>query len=323
MTARNLDRLKSALTLAGQAPRQVLERAWSQLNTNEVFTRAAAIAYYAMLASVPFLAVLITLAVRMLPPEALVGSDVSGRAVGQFQATVQQALPPEAAAIVTDQIKRMRARPPVGLLSFGLLVTLWTASSLFLAVIDAMNRMYGVRETRSLARLRLLAVAMTLIQAVLLLAAVVAIVAGPEILQGLGLHGPAQLGLALVAQYLAVLVVILLSFAVTYYVAPDVEQEWEWITPGSLYGTLALIAVTLVFRLYVQNFGNYEATYGSLAGVMVLLLWLWVAALVLLAGAQLNQVVEEASPQGKLKGQKALPDADHDGAHDRPRRVEA
>ncbi len=323
MNEKHPSRLKAALTLTGLPPRRVAERAWAQLNTNEIFTRAAAIAYYAMLATVPFLALLITMAVRLLPPEPLVGTDVSGRAVGQFQATLSQALPAEAAELLSQQIKRMREQPPVGLLSVGLLVTLWTASSLFLAIIDAMNRMYGVKETRSFVRLRLTAIVMTVLQAVILVAAVVALVAGPELLTWIGLRGPAQFGLALAAQYAAVALVILLSFALTYYVAPDVKQHWEWITPGSLYGTLTLIGVTLLFRVYVQTFGNYEATYGSLAGAMVLLLWLWVAAIVLLAGAQLNQVIEEASPLGKSKGERldAVEAAEEAAPAARPDRV--
>jgi membrane protein len=311
-------RLKSALTFGGLSPRQVLSKTWSGMVENEVMTRAAAIAFYAMLASVPFLALLITLAVQLVPADALVVHDVNNQAVSQFEATMQRMLPEQGAEVVTDQIKRIREDPPFGLLSIGLLVTLWTASSMFLAIIDGMNRMYDVKETRGFVKLRLTAILMTLIQAVILIGALVAIVAGPEILEWLGLGGSGAYWLILAGQWVALVCMVLLSFALTFYVAPDVEQKWVWITPGSLYGTILILAFTLVFRVYVQNWGNYQQTYGSLGGVMIVLLWLWVSSMVLLAAAQLNQVVEEASPVGKKKGQKIDPTTPPDLEHIEP-----
>src|SRR5262249_17529149 len=97
------------------------------------------------------------------------------------------------------------------------------------------------------------------------------------------------------------------SFALTFYVGPDAEQRWEWITPGSLLGTVVFLATSSGFRQYVQHFANYDKTYGSLGGVMVLLFWFWISSLVLLSAAQLNRVIEEASPLGKRYGQKTDP----------------
>lgn len=314
-------RLKSALSFGGLSPRAALTRTWTEMMENEVMTRAAAIAFYAMLASVPFLSLMITLAVQALPEDALVVKDVHRQTVSQLEATMKRVLPAESAQVVTEQIKRMRDHPPVALLSIGLLVTIWTASSLFLAVIDGMNAMYGVKETRSFLRLRLVAILMTLIQALILIATLVAVVAGPEILSWVGLRGTAAFPLVLAGQWIAVAVMILLSFALAFYVAPDTEQRWEWITPGSVYGTLGIVGITVLFRVYVQNWGNYQETYGSLGGVMALLLWLWVSALVLLAAAQLNQVVEAASPLGKSKGQKVDPTEPPDLEHLAPQAV--
>ena len=97
---------------------------------------------------------------------------------------------------------------------------------------------------------------------------------------------------------------VLFSFALTFYVGADAQQSWEWLTPGSLLGTLVFLAFTFVFRIYVQNFASYDKTYGSLGGVMVLLLWFWVSSVVLLAAGQMNKVIENASPLGKGPGQK-------------------
>src|SRR5262249_12842115 len=131
----------------------------------------------------------------------------------------------------------------------------------------------------------------------------VAIVAGPEILSLLGLGGASALWVELI-KWPIIAVMILLSFALTIYVGPDAETRWEWITPGSLAGTVAFLAFTGLFRAYVQHFGSYNKTYGSLGGVMVLLFWFWVSSLVLLTAAQMNKVIEAASPLGKDEGQK-------------------
>lgn len=307
MGTMNWIRLRSALRLGGLSPWQVATRTWEQMLDNEVMTRAAAIAYYAMLASVPFVAIVLTLAVQLLPDVTPVGDHVGQAAMSEFQTTLTRLVPADAAEVITGQIDEMQKNPPVGLLSVGILVTLWTASSLFLAIIDGMNAMYGVEETRSLVKVRLTAMVMTLLQAVILLGSLLAIVAGPEILKWLGMEGTFGYYAILTTQWVVVLVMVLLSFALTFYVAPDADQKWEWITPGSLVGTIGIIAFSLLFRVYVTNWGNYDKTYGSLGGVMVLLLWLWVSGLVLLGSAQMNQVIEQASPVGKSKGQKADP----------------
>ncbi len=197
----------------------------------------------------------------------------------------------------------MQTQPPVGLLSIGLVVALWTSSSLFLAIIDALNVIHGVKETRSFLRLRLTAVVMTLLQAVIFLGALLLIVLWPMILSRVGFD-IVTAAFATLVQWLIVSLMIIITFAATYYVGPDAEQRWEWITPGSLLGTAAFLVFTFVFRLYIENFANYDKTYGSMGGVMILLFWFWVTSLVVLMAAQMNKVIEAASPLGKKFGQE-------------------
>ena len=187
----------------------------------------------------------------------------------------------------------------MALLSLGVVIALWSASNLFLVVIDALNRTYGVKETRSYVRLRLTAMAMTLLQAACLLGSLVAIVAWPQILLALGLdpHGAVASGAA-AGRWTAVFLMVLLSFALTFYVGPDVRHRWAWLTPGSLTGTFAFLVFCNLFRVYVQNFGSYH-TLGALGGVMVLLFWFWVVALVLLAAAEMDRTIEAGSPIGR------------------------
>ncbi len=177
------------------------------------------------------------------------------------------------------------------------MISLWSASSLFLVVIDALNRTYGVKETRSFVKLRLRAVAMTLIQAACLVGSLVAIVAWPQIVRVLGLDPNGAVSwLATAVRWTAVSLMVLLSFALTFYVGPDARQRWAWVTPGSLAGTIAFLVFCILFRLYIQNFGSYNKSLGALGGVMVLLSWFWVVALVLIGAAEMDRVIQAGSP---------------------------
>ena len=166
------------------------------------------------------------------------------------------------------------------------MIALWSASNLFLVVIDALNRTYEVKETRSFVKLRLTAMAMTFLQAACLLGSLVAIVAWPQILRVLGLdtHG-AVAWVATAVRWSAVFLMVLLSFALTFYVGPDARDRWAWVTPGSLAGTVAFLVFCILFRLYVQWFGSYNSL-GALGGVMVLLFWFWAVALVILGSGR-------------------------------------
>lgn len=302
-------RLREALSLGGLSVRELAVRTWKKIVENEIMTRAAAVAFYAMLALVPFLGLILVLAVQLLPD--MTGRSAKAAGIGhltvdQLEATLRTMFPKEAFEVVKDQIARIQDQPPVGLISLGLVITIWLASSLFVAVIDAMNRIYGVVETRPFWKLRLTAIVMTLVQAVILVGSLLVIVAWPQILGWLGLSAPAA-ALATAVQWVVVILMVLLSFALVFYVGPDAEQKWEWITPGSLVGTVVFLVVTFLFRVYVQNFANYNKTYGSLGGVMVLLFWFWVSSLILLSAGQMNKVIEDASPLGKSYGQKIDP----------------
>jgi membrane protein len=144
---------------------------------------------------------------------------------------------------------------------------------------------------------------MTLIEAAILIAVFATIIVWPQILNWLGLGSAASV-LATAVHGITVFALILLSFALALYFGPDADQRWEWITPGSLLGSILLICISYVFRVYVQNWGNYSATYGSLGGIVVLMSWLWLCSVTFLTAAELNKVIEDASPLGKPYDQK-------------------
>ena len=298
-------RLKHALTLGGLSVRELTWRTYNASYENEIQTRAAGIAFYAMLALVPFIGLILFMAVQLLPDltgSARIGA-IGDRTVSQFEVTLHDILPSEASKEIENQIGRLQQEPPVGFLSFGLLITLWLSSSMFVAIIDATNRIYGVRDRRNWFQLRLIAIAMTVVQATILIGSLLTVVASSSVLGHLKLGSSAAILLAIV-QYAAIFFMVLFSFGLTFYVAPDADQKWEWITPGTLLGAALFLVATVGFRVYVQNFANYNKTYGLLGGVMVLLFWFWISALVLLGAAQINKLIEEASPLGKSSGQR-------------------
>jgi membrane protein len=172
---------------------------------------------------------------------------------------------------------------------------LWLSSSLFVAIMDAMNRIMGVRESRPWWKQRLVAVLMALSQGAILIVSFITILAWHQILRFLGV-GDVTAVVVTAVHGLLVFVVFLLSFALVLYFAPDAEQCWEWITPGSLLGSIVLLVVSVAFRVYVQHWGNYSATYGSLGGIVVLMSWVWLCALAVLTAGEVNQVIKDASP---------------------------
>ncbi len=300
-------RFWSAMNLGGLTVREAAGRTWMGIVEHEILTRAAAITFYAIAAVVPFLALLITLTAYCLPwiPIRADAEAAASASVGPLE-SLRDLIPGDALSIVAREMRRLREQPPAGLISFGLIAILWLSSSLFVSIMDAMNRILDVEERRPLWKQRAIAVLMTLSQAAILIVVFATIIVRPQILGWLGLSRAAAV-LATALHAVAVFVMILLSFAVAMYFGPDADQRWEWITPGSLLGAVVLVGVSYLFRIYVQHWGNYSATYGSLGGIVVLMSWLWLCSVELLAAAELNKVIENASPLGKPYGEKHEP----------------
>jgi membrane protein len=133
------------------------------------------------------------------------------------------------------------------------------------------------------------------------------VVAGPQAAEWLGRN--VGLGAAFewswkILQWPLVFALISIAFGLIYYFAPDVDQDWVWLTPGSVLAAALWIVGSIGFRIYVVNFGSYNETYGTIGGVMVLLLWLYMSGLVIIIGAEMNAEIEHASPHGKDVGEK-------------------
>ena len=288
-------RLWSAMNLGGLPAREAALRTWTRINDHEILTRASAITFYAIAALVPFLGLLISLTVHSLPWIMREVGVPQGESASDPTDLFGDLLPADAVSLISGELKRLREQPPTGMISFGLAALLWLSSSVFVGIIDSMNVIRGVRETRPFWKRRQIAIVLTVCQAVILVASVGTFLVWPQILGWLGLSQPVAL-LATFVHGLTVLIMVLLSFGLALYFGPDdIKLRWEWITPGSLLGTFTLCGVSLLFRIYVQHWGNYSATYGSLAGIVVLMTWIWVCAVELLVAAELNKVIEDAA----------------------------
>ena len=174
-----------------------------------------------------------------------------------------------------------------------------------------LNITYDVKETRPFWKARGTAVLLTLLFAVLVAGAFALIVLGGVIQNWLGDAfglGDGVLFFFAALRWVIIGALFMLGFALIYYFGPDVEQKFKFISPGAIIGTVVLAVASLAFRFYVDNFGNYSASYGSLGAVIILMLWLYIAGLVLLLGSEINSLAEHYAPEGKQKGEKRQPE---------------
>ena len=184
------------------------------------------------------------------------------------------------------------------------------------SVISTLNQVYHVQEGRSWWRVRVTAIGLTIALAVFILVSFALVLVGPaaadKIADTVGL-GTAFRWTWKILQWPVVFLLVATGIAMVYYVAPDVKQQWIWITTGSVFATIIWLLVSLGFKWYVSAFANYQATYGAIGGVIVALLWLYLSALAILIGATMNAVIEHASPLGKDPGEKVAGEKERHG----------
>ena len=299
------DQTPSPWNLGGLTVRELGQRVWHEIWKDEVTDRAAALAYYFLFALFPALLFLTSL-LGMLPLQGL---------MDRLIAYAEQAMPPDAASIVRGTLSEIQSGARGGLLSFGALAALWAGSNGMASVMTTLNVAYDVQDARPWWKRRLLAIVLTVGFALFILTALVLIVFGPRlgetVANWVGL-GPA---FTIAWNFLSMPVVIflvLVGIALVYYFAPAAQQHWRWVTPGSVVALVLWLAMSYGLRLYVLNFGDYGATYGSIGGVILLMLWLYLTGVALLIGAEINAEIEQAAAErgavtAKARGERAAP----------------
>ena len=260
---------------------------------------AGSLTFFGVLAIFPFLIFLV----------ALFGLIVDPRLAQSLITELSAVAPPEVTSILADQLHSLARGGSAGLLTVSGLGAIWAASSGVRALIRALNKVYGVQESRPFWKVAGRALLGTLVGAGIGLVAALVAVFAPVVAEAIG--GPTPV----LASWLRLPVAGLLMmfvWALAYWALPDVEKRFRFFTPGSVIGVLIWIAASWGFSVYVQNFGHYEATYGALAGAIVLLFWMWITSQMILLGAEINAVLEHRSPEEKRAGARRMADAGPD-----------
>ena len=280
----------------GVSVKQFLQDLLHEISEDNVFNGAAALGYYLTLAIFPALILLMTL----IPYLPVTNVDQA------IMDVLARALPAEASGMVANVVDEVTRQQRGGLLSLGLVGTVWAASTGMYAIMRQLNITYDVTEARSFIRARLIALGLSLMFVLLVIGAFSLVVLGSTIESWLGNTGlgPALVVILDALRWIVVIVALLLGFALIYKFGPNIEQQFRFITPGSVLGMILLVIASLGFSLYVSRFANYDATYGSIGAVIVLMLWLYLAGLAILVGSEINALLEHYSPAGKRKGEK-------------------
>lgn len=266
----------------------VLRKTVREFSTDQCTDIAASLTYYAVLSIFPGLTAIFS----------LLGVFGQGQAASDAVLDiVEQVAPGDIADTLRGPIEQISGSPAAGIaLVTGILLAVWSASGYVGAFSRAMNRIYEIDEGRPFWKLKPTQLLITVIAIVLLvIAAIILIVSGPvtdAVGNALGLGDVAQTIWSIVKWPVLAFIVVLIV-AILYYATPNARQpKFRWISIGALLAIVILALATLAFGLYVTNFSNYDRTYGSLAGIIIFLLWLWIANLALLFGAEFDAELE-------------------------------
>jgi membrane protein len=274
---------------------------------DEMSTYASALAYQMLFSLFPFILFLIALIGFLHLPDFFSWLRLQSELV----------LPPQALEQVNPVIDQLQ-QSKGGLLSVGIVIALWTASAGVRLMMSAMNAAYDVVEGRPAWKRFPLSIIYTVGIAGMLLVAAALMVLGPQVMEWIA----SQVGLEYfivtlwtIVRWPVVVILLMMAVALIYYVMPDVKQEFRFITPGSVLAVVVWIIASLGFGLYVKEFANYNAMYGSIGAIIVLLLYFYISAAVLLLGAEMNAVIEHMSTEGKNDGEKVPGELDHEPKH--------
>jgi membrane protein len=258
---------------------------WQESNEDNVFGGAAELAYYFLLALFPML-IFLTSLVGFLPG---------------LQSNILSALakvaPADAMRLIEDTLTDIISHRSGGLISFGVLGTLWAASSGVESLMGTLNVAYEAKEKRSFWKVRLIAIALTLSLALLIIGGAALVMFGHKLsdwLRELLGFGTVLSIIGSAAGYIIGLALLFLGIQLLYYFGPCTKQSWKWITPGAVFAVMAILLGSLLFSVYLRVAPSNSATYGSLGAVITLMLWLYLIGLALLLGGEINSEIEKS-----------------------------
>lgn len=268
--------------------RDILLRVKTNLTKNHVSIVAAGVAFFGLLAVFPAITALISIAGLILDPATIEAQ----------LASMAGLLPSDAAEIIKSQAEQVASGAGTGLglaALGGILVALYSASKGTKSLMEGMNIAYEEEEDRSFIFLNIVALALTLFLIVGLIAAIVALLAAPAVIDAIGLPPQVQ-EIVTLARWPLLAVFAIMGLAVIYRYGPSRRTPaWRWVSMGAVVATVVWLLGSFGFSLYVSNFGAYNETYGALAGLIILLVWLWLSGFIVLLGAELNSEIERQS----------------------------
>ena len=279
----------------GRGWKDVLLRVYANISKHRIMALAAGMTYYSILAIFPAIAALV----------AIYGLFADPSAIARHLDQLNGFLPGGAIDIARDQLTRVASKGSQTLgLTFliGLAVSLWSANAAMKALFDTLNIVYGEDETRGFVKLNALSMSFTIGGVVFVLAALGSIVVIPLILDYAGLTDASDL-LLRIGRWPAMYVVIAFALAVIYRFGPRRETvKWRWITWGSAIAALLWLALSGLFSFYATNFGKFNETYGSLGAIIGFMTWLWLSAIVILLGGEIDAELEHPTARDTTTG---------------------
>ena len=282
---------------------EFLKRTFKEVGEDHLAAFAGNLTYKALFALFPFALFLLSLLGLFGTPETL--GNLLDQARGVLPGSVISFLDMQVLSLASQQAETTFTWGAI----VSILLALWGVSGAFRSVMEALNVVYEVDEDRPIWKVYLISLFLSLGVAALLISSLVLIVVGPQI--GGAVADAVGLGAVFeivwnIVRFPVLLGVVLFAFALVYYFAPNVEQRFKWVSPGSIIAVVLWLLFSLAFSLYVNNIGSdsYSATYGSLASVAVLMLYIYYSSLIVLIGGEMNQVIEEHIPEGKNEGEK-------------------
>ncbi|AFL49770.1 membrane protein [Sinorhizobium fredii] len=276
--------------------RDVFWRVMSEISEERVFLIAAGVSFYLLLALFPALGALVSLYGFIANP-----SDI-----GTHTAVLDELLPPGSYAMITDQLKALTTQKTSTLsLGFigGLLISLWSAANGISALFDAMNVAYGEKEKRGIVSRTLLCLAFTFAALLFAIVLIVAIGVIPALLAYLWLDRWIEI-LTRVARWPAILLLGTLGTVLIYRYGPSRERaKLRWLNWGAVFSTLLWLAASWLYSYYLENFANYNATYGALGALVGFMMWVWISMVILITGALLNAELEHQTAVDSTTGE--------------------
>ena len=254
---------------------------WRGMQKNHTLAIAAGLSYYFLLSLFP----------AMIFAAAVLGYLPLPHLFDQLLFGLAKVMPPESMTVVKKTLEGIFTPNRAGLLSFGMLFTLWSTSGGFAAIIEGLNVAYDVPETRPIWKTRLLAIQLTFIVGVLMVIALAVLIVGPEFGTWIARHTHTTVLFAWMWPHLRWFIAVgftVLAVELLYFLAPNIKQRFWATLPGAMFSVGAWILASLGLGIYLREFPNYNKTYGSLGAVMALMLWFYISGIILLIGAEFN-----------------------------------